>query len=140
MFTTEELKHIIYQDEKQLIENPNWADHFYELILERYNALDALKSPGYVLKLDKDLLLQLVRSRDFDEMHLFKVYDNANVFSLLKDLKNGLWDYEFIIVYKGDTQTIHEGIETISDLKQRFKNKKPLLEIPLPPHRKYKDD
>ncbi len=140
MLTTEEMKRIIYKDEGQLIENAAWVDHFYELFLERYHALNIIKSPTHVLKLHKTVLLELVRSFHFDEMHLFKIYSNANVFALLTDKGGGYWSYEFIIIYKEDQDTIISGYNTIEDIKKVFGEKEPILEIPLPVHRKYQED
>lgn len=140
MFTTEEMKRIIYKDEGQLIENIAWVDRFYELFLERYHALNTVKSPSNVFKLSKKVLLELIKSFHFDEMHLFKVYDDANVFALLTDKGNGYWSYEFIIIYKEDQETIVSGYNTVEDIKRVFNDKEPILEIPLPFERKYDED
>src|SRR5690606_4534907 len=140
MITTKEMNAIIYQDEAHLIEHEGWAERFYELWMERYHALNIVRKPSKVFKLGKEVLLKIIKTLRFDEMHLFKVYDGANVYALLTDAGDGYWRYEFIVINAENQDRIETGLHTVEELKQAFGGAEPILEIPLPNDRKYVDD
>ncbi len=140
MITTLEMESLIYKDKARTAENAGWIERFYELWMERYHALNIVKSPGNVMKLSKDVLLQLLNQYKFDELHLFKIFEDANVFALLKDKGNGYWSYEFVVIYQNEPEKIEACCDTVEELKDHFNHKEPILEIPLPPDRKYLED
>ena len=137
MITTLEMHKIIFKDDKNLVENEGWLDAFYDLWMERYHALDIVRSKNNVFKLPPKTLLSIINKYDFDEMHLFKIFEGANVFALLKEKEEGYWAYEFIIVYKEEPGKILDNYATVDDIKTHFDNHEPILEIPLPNDRKY---
>lgn len=137
MITSKEIKQLIYQDTGQKIENAGWLEKFYELWMERYHALDAVRLPSQVLKLNREVLLELMNSYDFDEMHLFKIYEDANVYALLKDEGQGYWAYQFVIIYRSNPSAIANRFNSVDEVKDHFDHKEPVLEIPLPRDRKY---
>jgi hypothetical protein len=140
MITFDEIDRLIYKDKDHLVVNTGWVDRFYELWLERYHALNIVKSPSDVLKLSEKALEELVKRFRFDEMHLFKIFEGANVFALLKEQGGGYWSYEFIIIYKDQPDIIVSGLHTVEAIKDHFNHKEPMLEIPLPFDRKYQED
>ena len=139
MISTLEMQKIIYRDEDNLVENENWVDEFYELWMERYHALNIVKSKDNVFKLPPRTLLAIINKYKFDEIHLFKIYEGANVFALLKQEETGYWAYEFIIIYKEEPGKVWDDFQTVDDVKNHFDMKEPILEIPLPNDRKYKE-
>jgi len=139
MLLNSEIKKIIYKDLNNTIENENWVDHFYDLWLERYHAMDIVRSASDVIKLSREVLLKLIRKYDFDELHLFKIYKDANVFALLKEEEDNNWSYQFFIVYKNNLDDIVGEFQDVEDVKDHFNHVEPVLEIPLPRDRKYKD-
>jgi len=139
MFLNSEIEKLVYKDLSHTVENEHWVDHFYDLWLERYHALDIIRSPGDVIKLSRNVLLQLLQQYDFDELHLFKIYKNANVFALLKDEGNNYWSYRFFIVHKDAPETIAGEFQDVEAIKEHFDHVEPVLEIPLPRDRKYKE-
>lgn len=139
MLLNPEIKNIIYKDLNHTIENEHWVDQFYDLWLERYHAMDIVRSPDDVIKPSREVLLQLIQQYDFDELHLFKIYKDANVFALLKELEDNNWSYQFFIVYKNKPQEIVGELQDVETIKDHFDHIEPVLEIPLPRDRKYKD-
>jgi hypothetical protein len=137
MLLNNEIEKLIYKDLTNNIENENWVDHFYDLWLERYHAMDILRSASDVIKLNRTILLNLIKNYDFDELHLFKIYENANVFALLKEQSDNNWTYQFFVVYKNSPEEIAANLQTVEDIKAHFNNEEPVLEIPLPRDRKY---
>src|ERR1700744_5694279 len=106
MLLNSEIRKLIYKDIHHTVENEHWVDQFYELWLERYHAMDIVKSASDVIKLSRDALLNLIKNYDFDELHLFKIYKDANVFALLKEEEDNNWSYIFFIVYKSNPEKI----------------------------------
>jgi hypothetical protein len=139
MILNSEIKKMIYKDISHTIENENWADQFYDLWLDRYHAMDIVRSASDVIKLNRTILLQLVKHYDFDELHLFKIYNDANVFALLKEKEDNNWSYQFFVVYKNDPEKIAGHFEDVEAVKEHFNHVEPALEIPLPRDRKYKE-
>ncbi len=140
MFSLQEIEHLIYRDAAHTIENEGWLDRFYELWLERYHALNIVKLPSQVIKPGKEVLLELLRHYRFDEMHLFKIHDGANVYALLTEKDDGYWSYQFVIIYKDEPAQVIHCCHTVEELKAHFEHKEPILEIPLPHDRKYATD
>jgi hypothetical protein len=140
MITTLEMEQLIYKDAAHTVENADWIERFYELWMERYHALNIVKSPSQVMKLSKAVLLQLLREYQFDELHLFKIHEGANVFALLKDKGDGYWSYQFVIIYQSEPEKIIQCCNTVEEVKDHFNHKEPILEIPLPSDRKYLED
>jgi len=140
MIALKEIEQLIYKDAAHTVENPDWLDKFYELWLERYHALDIVRSPAHIIRPRKELLLELLRTYRFDEMHLFKVFEEANVFALLRDKGAGYWTYEFVIVYRDEPGKVMACCHTVEELKNHFDHREPILEIPLPNDRKYLED
>jgi hypothetical protein len=138
MLLNSEIKKLIYKDLNHTLENDHWIDQFYDLWLERYHAMDIVRSTDDVIKPDKAALLQLIREYDFDELHLFKIYADANVFALLKDEGDNYWSYRFFIVYKDSPDKISGQFDDVEAIKEHFDHVEPTLEIPLPRDRKYK--
>lgn len=137
MLLNKEIEKLIYKDLTNNIENENWVDHFYDLWLERYHAMDIVRSATDVIKLSRVVLIKLIKDYDFDELHLFKIYENANVFALLKEQEDNNWSYEFFVVYKNNPEEIVKNLQTVEEIKAYFNNEEPTLEIPLPRDRKY---
>lgn len=140
MITTLEMEQLIYKDASHTAENAGWIERFYELWMERYHALNIVKSPSQVMKLGKSVLLELLTKYRFDELHLFKIHEGANVFALLKDKGQGNWSYQFVIIYQAEPEKIIQCCNTVEEVKNHFKHKEPILEIPLPSDRKYLED
>jgi hypothetical protein len=140
MFSLKEIEHLIYKDAAHSVENEGWLDKFYELWLERYHALNIVKSPVQVIKPDRQVMLDLLRNFSFDEVHLFKIHDGANVYALLKERDDNYWSYQFVILYRDKPGKIVDCCGTIEELKEHFHHKEPILEIPLPHDRKYLED
>lgn len=139
MLLNAEIKKIIYKDLANNIENENWIDQFYDLWLERYHAMDTVRSASDVIKLNRNVLLKLLQEYNFDELHLFKIYENANVFALLKEEEDNNWSYQFFVVYKDRPEEIVGDLQTVEAVKAHFDYQEPTLEIPLPRDRKYKE-
>lgn len=139
MFLNSEIEKLIYKDLTHTAENDNWVDHFYDLWLERYHAMDIVRSASDVIKLNRGVLLKLLKDYDFDELHLFKIYKDANVFALLTDVGDNYWSYEFFIVYKNNQEDIVGHLKDVEEIKDHFDHVEPVLEIPLPHDRKYKE-
>ena len=140
MITTAEMNKIIFRDEAHAIENDDWIERFYELWMERYHALNIVKFPSDVIKLSRQALLGILKAYAFDEMHLFKIYEGANVYALLSDQGEGNWSYQFIIIHKAEPDQVETRLDTVESLKAHFDYKEPILEIPLPHDRKYVED
>lgn len=134
------MEQLIYKDASHAAENADWIERFCELWAERYHALNIVRAPDQVMKLSKTVLLQLLHQYDFDELHLFKIFEDANVFALLKDKGNGYWSYQFVIVYQAEPEKIVQCCNTVDEVKEHFNHVEPSLEIPLPPDRKYLED
>jgi len=139
MLLNAEIKKIIYKDLANSVENENWIDQFYDLWLERYHAMDIVRSASDVIKLSRSVLLKLIADYNFDELHLFKIYEKANVFALLKEEEDNNWSYQFFVVYKDQPETIIGNLQTVEAVKAHFDHQEPMLEIPLPRDRKYKE-
>ncbi|KAA5536359.1 hypothetical protein F0919_01440 [Taibaiella lutea] len=137
MLLNKEIEKLIYKDLTNNIENENWVDHFYDLWLERYHAMDIVRSSSDVIKLSRNVLLKLIKDYDFDELHLFKIYESANVFALLKEQGNNNWTYQFFVIYKNKPEEISASLQTVEEIKAYFNEQEPTLEIPLPRDRKY---
>jgi hypothetical protein len=140
MLSLKEMEHLIYKDAAHTVENEGWLDKFYELWLERYHALNIVKSPAQVIKPGRALLLDLLLHYQFDEMHLFKIHDGANVYALLSEQDDNYWSYQFVIIYRDEPDKVVKCCNTVEELKAYFDHKEPILEIPLPHNRKYVDD
>jgi len=134
------MESLIYKDKARTAENLDWIERFYELWMERYHALNIVKSPSHVMKPSRSVLLEMLNQYDFDELHLFKIYEDANVFALLKDKGENNWSYQFVVIYQSDPEKIDACCNTVDALKEHFNHKEPILEIPLPPDRKYLED
>jgi predicted protein tyrosine phosphatase len=139
MFLNSEIEKLIYKDLTHTAEKDDWVDHFYDLWLERYHAMDIVRSASDVIKLNRGVLLKLLNDYKFDELHLFKIYENANVFALLTDVGNNYWSYEFFIIHKDNQDDIIGHLKDVEEIKDHFDHVEPVLEIPLPHDRKYKD-
>ncbi|WP_118973094.1 hypothetical protein [Taibaiella koreensis] len=140
MLSLKEIEHLIYKDAAHTIENPGWLEQFYELWLERYHALNIVKSPEQVIRPGRELILALLRDYRFDEIHLFKIHDGANVYALLQDKGEGNWSYQFVVIYKDQPEKVIQCCQDVEELKVFFDHKEPILEIPLPNDRKYVED
>ena len=140
MITKLEMEQLIYKDAAHSEENAEWIEWFYDLWMERYHALNIVKSPSQVMKLQKSVLLELLNKYPFDELHLFKIHEDANVFALLKDQGDGYWSYQFVIIYLQEPEKIVKCCNTVEEVKDHFDHKEPILEIPLPRDRKYQED
>lgn len=139
MLSYSEIQKIIYRDPVRKIEQEDWIVPFYELWKESFFAKNNVKSPSLIIQPAKEVLLYLIDSKDFDELHLFKIYENANVFALLKDLGGGNWKYKFCIIYNNSRGKIDGMYNDVEAIKARFNYVEPVLEIPLPIERKYVD-
>lgn len=139
MLLNEEIEKLIYKDLINKVENEDWLNHFYDLWLERYQAMDIVRSPDDVIKPSRTILLKLLKEFDFDELHLFKIYENANVFALLKEEEDNNWSYQFFVIYKNKPEEITGNLQTVEAIKEHFNSQQPTLEIPLPRDRKYKE-
>jgi len=137
MLMNKEIEKLIYKDLTNNVENEDWVNHFYDLWLERYHAMDIVRSASDVIKLSRVVLLKLIKDYDFDELHLFKIFENANVFALLKEQHDNNWSYQFFVVYKNNPEEIVTDLQTVEEIKAYFNNEEPTLEIPLPRDRKY---
>lgn len=140
MLSLKEMEHLIYKDAAHTIENEGWLEKFYELWLERYHALNIVKSPAQVIKPGRALLLDVLQHYHFDEMHLFKIHDGANVYALLREQDDNYWSYQFVIINRDEPDKVVQSCNTVEELKAYFGHKEPILEIPLPHNRKYVDD
>jgi predicted protein tyrosine phosphatase len=137
MLLNSEIKKLIYKDIGHTVENEDWVDHFYDLWLERYHAMDIVRSSNDVIKLNRSVLLQLIQNYDFDELHLFKIYKEANVFALLKAREDNNWSYQFFVIYKNNSDEVVGNFQNVEEIKDHFDHVEPVLEIPLPRDRKY---
>lgn len=140
MLSLKEIEHLIYKDAAHTIENEGWLDKIYELWLERYHALNIVRSPEQVIRPGREVLLHLLQHYRFDEMHLFKIHEGANVYALLKDQGDNYWTYRFVVIYRDEPGKALDCCGTVDELKAHFNHKEPVLEIPLPHDRKYKED
>lgn len=140
MLSLKEIEHLIYKDAAHTLENEGWLDKFYELWLERYHALNIVKSPSQVIKPAREVLLDLLQHYRFDEIHLFKIHEGANVYALLEEREDNNWSYQFVVIYKDDPGKAVACCNTVEELKEYFNYKEPILEIPLPHDRKYVED
>lgn len=140
MLSSKEIEKLIYRDVAHTVEQEGWIDVFYELWLERYHALNIVKSPTSVIKPGREVLLELMRSFSFDEMHLFKIFEDANVYALLTDKGDNYWSYTFVVLYRNAPDKVAQNCNTVEELKKYFDYKEPVLEIPLPHDRKYSED
>lgn len=140
MLSLKEIEHLIYKDAAHTTENPDWLEKIYELWLERYHALNIVRSPSQVIRPGREVLLELLRSYTFDEIHLFKIHDGANVYALLRDKGKGFWAYRFVAIYRDTPDKVVSCGETVEELKAFFDHQEPILEIPLPHDRKYVED
>lgn len=140
MFSNKEIEQLIYEDASHSAERSGWLDRFYELWLERYHALNIVRSPSTVIRPGREVILSLLRSFRFDEIHLFKIFEEANVYALLTDRGNNYWSYEFAVIYRDKPEEISRCCSTVEELKEYFDHKEPVLEIPLPHERKYTED
>lgn len=140
MITKQEIEQLIYTDIDDTAENTGWIEQFYSLWLERYHALNIVKSPADVMRLSKHVLHELLAKYTFDELHLFKIHEGANVFALLEDKGKGYWSYRFVIINQSEPDKIRRSYQTVEEVKGHFEHKEPILEIPLPHERKYVED
>lgn len=137
MVTNEQIKKLVYKDAAHSIKQEGWIDKFYYLWLDKYHSLDIVKEPERIIKPGEKFLIDLLENYDFDELHLFKIYENANVFALLADKGQGNWAYRFLVIMDKEPDRVYQDLATASEVKAAFPGHEPLLEIPLPHERKY---